>query len=76
MLSWRDREERIAARGAEYRARQMTEAAFSAYLFSMHLRGEDIRHKLNEFVPPAPPQTFEEKRMEESRLWLKEYHRG
>lgn len=76
MLSWRDREERIEARGAEYRAGQMTEAQFSAYLFSMRLRGEDIAHKMREYARPAPTQTFEERRLEVSHQWMKDYRNG
>jgi len=72
-IGWREREERIEARGAEYRAGQMTEAQFSAYLFSMRLRGEDISHKLREYAPPKPPQTFEERRLEVSQQWMAEY---
>lgn len=75
MLSWRDREERVAARGAEYRAGQVTEAQFSAYLFSMRLRGEDISHKLREYAPPKPPQTFEELRLEVSHQWIRDYRK-
>lgn len=76
MLSWRDRQERIEARGVEYRAGAMTEAQFSAYLFSMHLRGEDISHKLREYAPPVPPQTFEERRFEVSHQWMEDYRNG
>lgn len=76
MLSWKDRQERIAARGAEYRAGAMTEDQFRAYLFSMRLRGEDIRHELWTYAPPTPPQTFEERRLEVSHQWLKGYRHG
>jgi hypothetical protein len=76
MLSWKERQERVEARGAEYRAGAMTEAMFSAYLFSMRYRGHDITHELGNYAPPAPGQTFEERRLEASHLWLKEYRRG
>lgn len=73
MRSWRDREDLVEARGAEYRAGQMTEAQFRAYLFSMRYRGEDLRHRMNDFTPPEPPASFEEHRMEASRRWLAAY---
>lgn len=73
MLSWKDRQERIAARGSEYHAGAMTEEQFRAYLFSMRLRGEDIRHELGTYAP-TPPQTFEERRMEISSRWIRSYH--
>lgn len=76
MLSWKDRQERIEARGSEYRAGAMSEAQFSAYLFSMKLRGEDIKHEIGTYAPPAPKQTFEERRLEVSHAWIKEYRRG
>lgn len=75
MIGWKERQERIEARGAEYRAGAMSEEQFRAYLFSMRYRGEDIRHKLNEFAPPAPSPTFEEHRLNLSHQWLKEYRR-
>jgi hypothetical protein len=74
MLTWKERQERVEARGAEYRAGAMSEDQFSAYLFSMRYRGEDIRHKLNEHAPPAPAPTFEERRLEVSREWIRSYH--
>jgi hypothetical protein len=74
MLSWKERQERIEARGAEYRAGAMTEDQFRAYLFGMRLRGQDITHELGNYFPPAPAQTFEERRMEASRLWIRSYH--
>ncbi len=74
MLTWKERQERIEARGAEYRAGAMSEDQFRAYLFSMHVRGEDIRHKLNEHAPPAPGPTFEDHRLEASRQWIRSYH--
>lgn len=73
MIGWRERQERIAARGAEYRAGSMTEDQFRAYLFSMRMRREDIRLEMGAWAPPAPKQTFEECRLEASRLWLKGY---
>lgn len=66
MIGWKERQERVEARGAEYRAGAMTEAQFSAYLFAMRYRGEDIRHELGNYAPPAPGQTFEERRLEAS----------
>ena len=74
-MNWRDRQERIEARGAEYRAGSMTQDQFRGYLFGMALRGEDIRHKLHEFSPPVPPQTFEERRLDASRKWLEGYRK-
>ena len=71
--SYSERQELIAARGAEYRAGSMTEAQFAAYLFGMALRGEDIRLTMGAYAPPAPKQTFEERRMEVSRHWLNRY---
>jgi hypothetical protein len=76
MLDQRDQEERIQARGQEYFAGEMSEAQFSAYLFGMKLRGEDIRHKMREYAPPAPAQSFEEHRLDVSRQWLKERAKG
>ena len=75
MLTWQERQERIDARGAEYRAGCMSEEQFRAYLFSMNQRGEDIRHTMNEFAPPTPGPTFEDNRLDASRQWLKEYRR-
>jgi hypothetical protein len=73
MISWKERQERVEARGAEYRAGLMTEAQFSAYLFGMRYRGHDIRHELHNYAPPAPAQTFEERRLETSRIWMRRY---
>jgi hypothetical protein len=74
MLSWRDRQERVQARGAEYQAGLMTEQMFRAYLFSMRVRGEDIRLEMGFYAPPPRAQTFEERRLEVSHQWLREYH--
>lgn len=74
MRTWQDREELVEARGAEYRAGAMTEDQFRAYLFAMRYRGEDIRHRMNDFTPPPPAPDFEERRREASRLWLEGYH--
>lgn len=74
MIGWQEqRLEKIEARGAEYRAGAMTEAQFSAYLFSMRYRGEDLRHELGAYAPPPPPKTFEDHRLETSHKWLKGY---
>lgn len=73
MIGWRERQERIAARGAEYRAGAMTEDQFRAYLFGMRVRGEDIRFEMGSWAPPVPEQTFEECRLIASRQWLKGY---
>lgn len=73
MIGWRERQERIAARGAEYRAGSMTEDQFRAYLFSMRVRGEDIRLEMGSWAPPVPQQTFEERRLEASSLWLRRH---
>lgn len=73
ILSWQERQARVEARGAEYRAGLMTEAQFSAYLFSMRYRGHDIRHELNNYAPPPPAQTFEQHRLERSHDWLRRY---
>lgn len=75
MIGWKERQERIEARGAEYRAAAMTEDQFRAYLFGMRVRGEDIRHELGAYAPPAPPTTFEEARLEASRQWVRSYRR-
>lgn len=74
--TWRDKESRIRARGAEYRAGAMSEEQFAAYLFSMGERGEDIRTRLNDYAPAPPGLTHEDARLEASRQWLKEYRRG
>lgn len=76
MRSWREREDLIEARGAEYRAGLMTDIQFRAYLFGMKLRGEDIRHRLADFAPPAPAPSYEEQRMEASRQWMADYRAG
>lgn len=76
MLNWKDRQERTELRGAEYRAGAMTDDQFRAYLFGMNLRGEDIRMTMAEYWPPAPGPTFEDKRLDLSRQWLKGYRRG
>lgn len=75
MIGWKERQERIEARGAEYRAGAMTEEQFRAYLFGMNQRGEDIRHTMNEYAPPARGPTFEDRRLEASHKWLKGYRR-
>lgn len=69
--NWRDREELVEARGAEYKAGTMSEEQFRAYLFSMRYRGEDIRHRMLDFAPAPLPKTFEEHRLEASREWLR-----
>lgn len=71
MLDWKDRQERIEARGAEYRAGAMTEDQFRGYLFAMRLRGEDLQHQLRHHAPAPPAKTFEEHRLDVSRQWLK-----
>lgn len=71
MRSWRDREELVAARGAEYKAGAMSEEQFRAYLFGMRYRGEDVRHELRMHAPPAPRKSFEERRLELSHEWLR-----
>jgi hypothetical protein len=68
-----ERQERIQARGGEYRAGLMSEELFRAYLFSMRVRGEDIEHELGAYAPPQRAQSFEERRLEASHQWLKEY---
>lgn len=73
IVSSQDREELVAARGAEYRAGEMTEAQFRAYLFGMKCRGEDIRQRLAEFAPSPSPPSFEDRRMEASREWMAGY---
>ena len=70
MRTWSEREELVEARGAEYRAGEMTEDQFRAYLFAMRYRGEDIRHRMNDFTPPPRAPDFEERREEASRQWL------
>lgn len=74
MIGWKERQERIEARGAEYRAGAMSEEQFRGYLFGMRERGEDVRHKLNEFAPPAPGPTFEECRLAASHKWVRSYY--
>lgn len=76
MIGWKERQDRIELRGAEYRAGMMTEPQFAAYLFGMRERGQDIRHKLNEYAPGKAVPTFEDNRLEASRQWLKGYRRG
>lgn len=74
MRTWSEREELVEARGAEYRAGEMTEDQFRAYLFCMRYRGEDLRLRMLDFPrPPAVPD-FEERRLEASRRWLEAYH--
>lgn len=75
MISWKEQQERVEARGAEYRAGIMTEAQFSAYLFCMRYRGTDITHELNNHAPPTPAQTRQERRLEVSHTWMREYLR-
>lgn len=74
MKTWQEREELVEARGAEYKAGQMTEPQFRAYLFGMRYRGEDIRHRMLDFTPTPAPKTFEEHRLELSHDWLRRYH--
>lgn len=73
MKTWQEREELIEARGAEYRAGEMTEDQFRAYLFSMRYRGQDIRHRMNDFTPAPRPPDFEELREQASRAWLRSW---
>ena len=73
MISWKERQERVEARGAEYRAGFMTADQFRAYLFGARYRGHDITHELGNYAPPAPEQTFEERRLEASHVWLRGY---
>ena len=74
MRTWSEREELVEARGAEYRAGEMTEDQFRAYLFAMRYRGEDIRLRMNDFTPPPRAPDFEERRQEASRIWLQAWH--
>lgn len=76
MISWKERQDRIEARGAEHRAGELSEAMFAAYLFSMRERGEDLRNKLRDYAPAAPGLTYEDARLEESRRWLERYRHG
>lgn len=76
LISHKERQERVEARGAEYRAGLMSEDQFRAYLFGMKFRGEDLRLELGAWAPPAPAQTFEERRLEMSQRWLKRYLQG
>lgn len=71
MRNWRDREDLVKARGAEYRAGTMSEEQFRAYLFAMRYRGEDIRHRMLDFTPAPRPKTFEERRLELSHQWIR-----
>lgn len=73
MIGWKERQERVEARGAEYRAGAMTEDQFRAYLFSMNLRGEDIRMTMNDHAPAPRRPDFEETRLQASREWLRRY---
>lgn len=73
MIGWKERQERVEARGAEYRAGAMTEDQFRAYLFGMRYRGDDITHELGNYAPPAPPLSFEERRLEASHKWIRSY---
>lgn len=73
MIDWRERKELIEARGAEYRAGEMSEEMFRAYLFCMRYRGEDLRLEMGAWAPPPPAKTFEEHRLVVSREWIKEY---
>jgi len=41
---------------------------------AMRYRGEDIRHELGAYAPPAPGQTFEERRLEAIHQWIRRYH--
>lgn len=76
MISAKERALRISANGEAYRAGAMTDDQFRAYLFAMRYRGEDIRHTMLEYAPPAPAQTFEEYRLKVSRIWLDSYLKG
>lgn len=74
MIGWKERQERVAARGAEHRAGAMTEDQFRAYLFGMRYRGEDIRYELGLYRPPERDPDFEDHRLDASREWLRSYH--
>lgn len=74
MIGWKERQERIEARGAEYRAGTMTEEQFRAYLFGARVRGEDIRHELATYQPSPIRQSWNEARLEASRNWIRNYH--
>jgi hypothetical protein len=73
MRTWKDLEELVEARGAEYRAGDMTEDQFRAYLFGMRYRGEDLRLRMLDFPRPPAPPTFEDLREKASRRWLESW---
>lgn len=47
MLDWREREERLEARAAEFRAREISEPVFRAALFALRYRGDEIEFAVN-----------------------------
>mgnify|MGYP001606221063 CR=1 FL=1 len=69
-----ERSERVEALKTRYLRNEISEAVFRASLHGVGgMTAEDIRHKLNEFAPPPREQTFEERRLEVSHKWLKDY---
>lgn len=75
MIRYQDeRADRVDALRTRYLAGEFSATVFSASLHGVGgMTGEDIRHELGNYAPPAPGQAFEERRMEASRLWLKNY---
>lgn len=72
IISFRERQERIAARAAEHKAGELTEPAFRASLFALGLRNDDISHEVRSSAP-APRYDHEEARYDESLAWMERY---
>ena len=70
-----ERIDRVEALRIRYLRNEITEAVYRASLHGVGgMSGEDIRHELGAYAPPPRAQTFEERRLEVSHNWLREYH--
>ncbi len=72
IISFKERQERIAARAAEHKSGELTEAAFRASLYAMGLRNDDIGHEVRS-SSPAPRYDHEEARYDASLAWMEKY---
>lgn len=71
----RERDDCIATLKIRYWTGEISEAVFTAGLHGAGgMCAEDIRHTLN-MLAREPKQTFEERRMEISSRWIKEYRK-
>lgn len=72
ILSFRSKQERIEARGAEYKAGEISEAVFRASLYALGLRLDDLDHEVR-FYAPISRYDHEEARYQASLDWMERY---